>query len=237
MSDEISVPSATLHDAAYLRVLAAHGTAVVSDALDLAGIDGQLWGPRRLSGHGPVVGPAFTVRFERVEPGTPAAAADFLDDVPSGAVVVLAAGSATCTVWGDILAEVALARGVAGTVIDGLCRDIDGIREFDYSLWAHGAFMRSGKNRLRMAAVQQAVELGRGEESRTVRPGDIICADGSGVTVVPAASLAEVAASVDRIAAMEQQVLEEVRAGGRLRDARKRHGYNLAARQPTGNHA
>jgi regulator of RNase E activity RraA len=213
-----------------LAVLAAHGTATVSDALDLAGVNGQFWGPQRLSGSGVVAGPAFTVAFEPVSEGSPAAAAEFLDDVPPGSVVVLANNGPICTVWGDILAETAQAREVAGTVIDGLCRDIDRIRELDYSLWARGAFMRSGKNRVRMTAVQQPVEVGRDDERRVVSPGDIICADGSGVTVVPAGLLDETAEQVERIAAMEALVLSDVRAGMPLREARRRHGYNSVAR-------
>ncbi|MFG2525288.1 RraA family protein [Streptomyces sp. NPDC048527] len=209
--------------------LAEHGTAVVSDALDLAGLPGQVWGQRRLSGTGPVVGPAYTVAFEPAG-DRPAPAADYVDEVPPGAVVVLAAGAPSCTVWGDILTEVAVARGVAGTVIDGMCRDLDGIRDLDYPLWAHSAFMRSGKNRVRMTAVQQPVVLGRGEEALTVRPGDTICADGSGVTVVPAGRLDEIVASVRDIGAMEALVLDDVRAGMPLREARAKHGYNRAAR-------
>lgn len=212
-----------------LLPLAEHGTAVVSDALDLAGLPGQVWGQRRLSGAGPVVGPAYTVAFEPAgERAAPAA--DYIDEVPPGAVVVLAAGAPSCTVWGDILTEVAVARGVAGTVIDGMCRDLDGIRALGYSLWGHGAFMRSGKNRVRMTAVQQPVVLGRDEERLTVRPGDVICADGSGVTVIPAGRLDEIVASVRGIAAMEALVLDDVRAGMPLREARARHGYNRAAR-------
>jgi regulator of RNase E activity RraA len=215
--------------AAALAVLAAHGTATVSDALDLAGVDGQFWGPRRLSGSGVVAGPAFTVAFEPVSEGGRAPAAEFLDDVPPGAVVVLANNGPICTVWGDILAETAKVRRVAGTVIDGLCRDIDRIRELDYSLWARGAFMRSGKNRVRMTAVQQPVEVGSGAERRTVRPGDIVCADGSGVTLVPARLLEETVERVERIAAMEARVLGDIRSGMPLRDARSRHGYNNVA--------
>lgn len=213
-----------------LAVLAAHGTATVSDALDLAGVDGQFWGPRRLSGSGVVAGPVFTVAFEPVPAGATGAAADFLDDVPPGCVVLLANNGPICTVWGDILAEAAHAKGIAGTVIDGFCRDIDRIREIGYCLWARDAFMRSGKNRVRMAAVQQPVEVGSGAERRVVRPGDIVCADGSGVTVVPAELLAETAERVERIAAMEERVRADVLAGTPLREARRRHGYNNVAR-------
>jgi regulator of RNase E activity RraA len=208
-----------------------HGTAAVSDALDVAGVSNTLWGVQRLSGAGVVVGPAFTVRFEPVPDGVQAPAADFVDDVPPGSVVVIANEGRHCTVWGDILAEVAVARGIGGTVIDGYCRDIDGIRELGYPMWARGAFMRSGKNRVRMAAMQEPVVVGADGDRITVHPGDVVVADGSGVVVVPAALADEVVHTVSRVAEMEQLVLAEVRAGTPLRVARARHGYNEVARR------
>ncbi|WP_320064485.1 RraA family protein [Micromonospora sp. RTGN7] len=213
--------------------LAAHGTAAVSDALDLAGVSSTLWGVRRLSGTGMVVGPAFTVRFAPVADGVRAPAADFIDDVPPGSVVVIANEGRHCTVWGDILAEVALARRLAGTVVDGYCRDIDGIRELGYPMWARGAFMRSGKNRVRMAAAQEPVTVGAADDRITVRPGDLVAADGSGVVVVPRGLVDEVVETVTRVAAMERLVLADVRAGTPLREARANHGYNEVARRST----
>ncbi|MFG1804813.1 RraA family protein [Micromonospora carbonacea] len=207
-------------------VLARYGTAAVSDALDLAGAPGGLWGLSRQSGAGMVVGPAFTVRFEAVDPGVRAPAADFIDDVPPGSVVVIANEGRHCTVWGDILAEVAVARRLAGTVVDGYCRDLDGIRELGYPVWARGAFMRSGKNRVRMAAAQEPVTVGADGDQLTVRPGDLVAADGSGIVVVPADLVDEVVETVTRVAAMEQRVLADVRAGTPLRTARVTHGYN-----------
>ncbi|MCC8243386.1 RraA family protein [Saccharothrix luteola] len=213
------------------RELAAFGTSAVSDALDLLGVSGALWGATRQSGSGVVVGPAFTVGFEPVAEGERAAAADYIDDVPPGSVVVLANDGSHCTVWGDILAEVAVARGVAGTVIDGYCRDVDGIRALDYSVWARGAFMRSGKNRARMVAAQQPVTIGADGDRITVRPGDLVTADGSGVVVVPADLVAEVVDTVTRVADVEARVLADVRAGVPLRVARAVHGYHDVARR------
>ncbi|MEU4746598.1 RraA family protein [Actinosynnema sp. NPDC023658] len=215
------------------RELAAFGTSAVSDALDIAGVPGTLWGAARQSGTGVVVGPAFTVTFEPVAEGERAAAADYIDDVPPGSVVVLSNDGPHCTVWGDILAEVAVAKGIAGTVIDGYCRDVDGIRALDYSVWARGAFMRSGKNRVRKVATQQPVTIGAEGDRITVRPGDLVTADGSGVVVVPAHLVAEVVDTVTRVAEMEAKVLTDVRAGVPLRVARANHGYNDVARRTT----
>ena len=212
-------------------VLAEHGTSAISDALDLLGSPGAVFGPRRGSGAAPAAGPAFTVAFEPARPGEPAPAADFLDDVPAGAMVVIANAGRHCTVWGDILAQVAARRGVAGTVIDGYCRDLDGIRAVGYSVWALGPFMRSGKNRVRMAAAQVPVVLGTGEDAVTVRPGDLVCADGSGVVTVPVELVGAVTDRVVAVARMEAEVLQDVAAGVPLRDARAARGYDAVARR------
>lgn len=211
--------------------LAAHGTATVSDALDLAGVSGCLWGPRRLSGSGVVAGPAFTVHFEPVAAGEPGPAGDYIDDVPPGSVVVIAGGGRHCTVWGDILTMTARTRGVAGTVIDGYCRDIDRTHDLGYSIWALGTFMRSGKNRVRMVATRVPVEIGADGDRITVQQGDVVCADGSGVVVVPAARLAETVDAVERVAEMERRVVADLRAGVALRDARTVHGYHAVGRR------
>ena len=87
------------------------------------------------------------------------------------------------------------------------------------------------KNRVRMAATQIPITIGADGDQVTVHPGDLIAADGSGVVVVPAAMVGEVVDSVTRIAAMEQRVLREVRAGVPLREARSTHGYNDVARK------
>jgi regulator of RNase E activity RraA len=206
-------------------------TSAVSDALDRAGARGPVWGIRRMSGAGMVAGPAYTIAFEPVPDGERSDAADYIDDVPAGAVVVLANAGPHCTVWGDILAEVAAVKGIAGTVIDGYCRDVDGIRELGYAVWARGAFMRSGKNRVRMVAVQQPVTLGADGDRVTVHPGDFVTADGSGVVVVPSGLAADVVATVARVRDMEEQVLADVRSGVALRAARAARGYNDVTRR------
>lgn len=212
-----------------IAVFSGASTASVSDALDMAGVNGGCLGLRALAPGLRAVGPAFTVRFEPVEPGGAASAADYVDDVPAGAVVVLDNGGRThCTVWGDILARIALARGIRGTVIDGLCRDAADIIRLRYPMFSLGAYMKSGKNRVRMVEVGGAVQVG----GTTVRPGDVVCADDAGVIVVPADLVRETTSRVREIEAMEKAVLLSVEAGERLADARRRHGYNRFSLDP-----
>ncbi len=208
-----------------------HGTGAVSDALDLLALNGGLLGLTRRSGTGVICGPAYTLRYEPVATGEQGPAGEFIDDVPAGSVVVAAnAGRRYCTVWGDILSEVARRRGVAGAVIDGCCRDLDSIRELGFPLWSRGVYMKSGKKRIKLTAVQEPVSVA----DTLIRPGDVICADGAGVIAIPQERAGEVAAQVERIVAMEAQVRGDIALGVPLREARQRHGYNMAAVRASG---
>nr|ACG70816.1 demethylmenaquinone methyltransferase-like protein [Streptomyces fradiae] len=202
-------------------------TAAVSDALDMLRLDGCLPGLLHFSGHGFVAGPAFTVRYGPVGEDESGPAGDFIDDVPAGAVVVVAnSGRTDATVWGDVLSRVARHRGVAGTVIDGVCRDIGGSRAVDHPVWARGVFMRSGKNRVRLREVGGVVRVG----DVRVFPGDLVCADESGVVVVPRERATEVGRLVADIRDREERIVAAVLAGQPLAAARQDFGYHQLSR-------
>ncbi|MEU1282491.1 RraA family protein [Streptomyces sp. NPDC005805] len=202
-------------------------TSTVSDALDVLGLPGALPGLSPRSGAGFVAGPAHTLRYERTEPGLGGTLGDYIDDVPAGAVLVLANGGRTdCSVWGDLVTRVARRGGVAGTVIDGSCRDLDAIRELDYPVWSAGVSVRTGRNRARLAASDVPVRIG----DHTVHPGDVVCADASGVVAVPAAALRDVVDRVRAVEDMERRILAALDAGTSLSEARATHGYHHVAR-------
>ncbi len=100
-------------------------TPTISDALDKLGIPGACHGIAPLFNEARACGPAFTVRYVPfgAEGGT---VGDFIDDVPAGAIIVLDnQGRTDCTVWGDIMTTLAGAKKIGGTVIDGVCRDVE----------------------------------------------------------------------------------------------------------------
>src|SRR3546814_6963791 len=107
-------------------------TATLSDALDRLGIGGQC---HKIKGRDPecrMAGRAFTLLCgpASTPPGT---VGDFIDDVPPGAVIVIDnGGREDATIWGDILTEIAHRRGIAGTVIDGINRDVHLCRTLGY---------------------------------------------------------------------------------------------------------
>ena len=197
-------------------------TAAVSDALDRLGLPGSLHGIGPLRPGQRAVGPAYTVAYEPVDDraGT---VGDFLDEIEPGSVVVIANdGRTDCTVWGGIMTQVAAHRGVTATVIDGVCRDVETSSSVDYLIWSAGRFMRTGKDRVRLRAVQEPVVI----DGVTVRPGDLVCCDEDGAVVVPAERTADVAEVAHQIEQVEARIVAAVLEGSTLADARAAHGYH-----------
>jgi regulator of RNase E activity RraA len=204
-------------------------TCALSDALDVLGLPGQCRDikPRLLCGS--VSGPAFTVSYEAVGPGGEGTVGDYIGEVPPGSVVVIDNGGRTdCTVWGGLLSRAAVARGVAGTFIDGACRDLDEARRVGNPLFSRGVTMRSGKGRVRLKSLNDTVTLGGVQ----VDPGDQIIADEHGVIVVPARHLTAVLEAAGHITRTERKVLCSLGAGDSLAVARARAGYHEIRKQP-----
>jgi regulator of RNase E activity RraA len=201
--------------------IAGLSTTTVSDALDRLGIPGQCLGIKPLDHRFRLCGRAFTMRMVpvSVEGGT---VGDYIDDVPKGNVVVIDnAGRADMTVWGDILTFVASKRGIGGTVIDGMCRDVARSLELRYPIFSRGWSMRTGKDRVQLDALNVAVSIG----SARVSPGDLLLGDADGVVVVPKEKEDEVLAHAKAIDEAESRIRDAVEGGMRLDEARKKYAY------------
>ena len=208
-------------DAAVQRA-AALDTATLSDALDKLAILGQCY---RLSPRDPgfrMTGRAYTVLCAPA--GRPAGTVgDYIDRVQPGEVVVLDnAGRDDCTVWGDILTELASIKGIAGTVIDGICRDSAVCVELGYPVYSCGSWMRTGKDRVQVEAEQVPVTIG----GARVAPGDILRGDRDGVIVIPRAHEEAVLAAAEAIEQAEEGIRAAVRAGKSITEARAAFGYH-----------
>ncbi|MBO4365163.1 MAG: RraA family protein [Eggerthellaceae bacterium] len=197
-------------------------TTCVSDAMDKLGITCGLLGVKAVNAGTPICGRAFTVHYVPcgVQAGT---VGDFLDDVEPGQVIVIDnAGRDWCTVWGDIMSVTAQQIGVAGTVIDGVCRDLPTIFKTRYPVYSKGSFMVTGKDRVTVDAVNVPVAV----SGVRVCPDDIVLGDDTGVVVVPTEMAEEVVSIAESIAAVESSIVEAVRSGMRLEDARATYGYH-----------
>lgn len=197
-------------------------TATLSDALDRLGINGQC---ARIRPHDPafrLCGRAFTVQYGPA--GLPAGTVgDFIDDVPAGDVIVLDnRGREDCTVWGDILTEIAHRRGIGGTVIDGVSRDVALCLQLGYPIFARGRWMRTGKDRVQVESVNQPVAVG----GVRVAAGDIVRGDADGVVVLPREHEEAVLDAAEEIGRAEDAIRDAVRKGKRLDVARAEFRYH-----------
>ncbi|VCU68394.1 4-hydroxy-4-methyl-2-oxoglutarate aldolase [Pigmentiphaga humi] len=219
---------ASAGDRELVELFAGLDTPAVSDAMDKLGLHGQALGIMPLADYPQtVVGPAYTVQY--VPATVPAGSVgDFIDDVAEGDVIVLDNdGRADCTVWGDILTQYAGLRGIAATVIDGVCRDVGRALGDNYPLFTAGRFMRTGKDRVQVESVNATVTVG------TVRVAarDIVVADANGVVIVPRGRAREVAETARRIEAAEAGIRERIAQGATLGEARAALGYHTLQRK------
>lgn len=200
-----------------------YGTATISDALDSLGVEGCALGIMPIDRSFAMAGRAYTVRYRRISTVNPGTVGDYLDDVPAGSVVVLDnAGDETCTVWGDILTQMAFRKGVAGTVIDGACRDTQRSVDLGYPLYSKVRTMRTGKDRVEVSDVQEPVTVA----GVHVAPGDLLVGDCDGVVVIPREREDEVRAAADRIFAAEEQIEQLLAEGMSIREARAQARYH-----------
>lgn len=202
-------------------------TAEISDALDALRLPGSALGIKHIAGAKKVMGPAYTVRLIPISMDAPGTVGDYIDDVPPGAVIVLDnGGRLDCTVWGGILSRVAKRRNIEGTVVYGVCRDTAEAEEVGFPLYASAAFMRTGKDRVQVEAINGPISLG----DVRVMPGDLVCGDADGIVVVPATRRDEVLAKALHTREREERILNAALAGTPLRDARKEYGYHTLQR-------
>ncbi|MCL2380995.1 MAG: RraA family protein [Treponema sp.] len=204
------------------------GTCTVSDAMDRLGIPCGLNGIKPIVKNKAICGPAFTVHYIPcgLKKGT---VGDFLDDVQPGEVVVIDnAGRDYGTVWGGLMSLSSSLRGIEGTIIDGVCRDLEVIYEQSYPIFTKGFYMVTGKDRVEVDQVGGIVSI----SGIQVKAGDIILGDDTGVLVIPRERFDEVYATSLEIFEKESLMEENIRKGMSLREARAQVSYhNLQTRR------
>lgn len=202
----------------------------ISDAMDRLGIPAGLYNIKPVTSGKVMCGQAFTVRYVPCGEikGT---VGDFLDDVEPGQVCVLDNGGRDyCTVWGDIMALYATMRGIAGTVIYGVCRDVKDVRKLGYPIFSLGHYMVTGKDRVEVAEINGPVTV----SGIKISPGDLIFGDDTGALAVPYNKVEEVLEIAKEIEQKEERIRQALKAGSSLRESREINGYHhLQTKEPS----
>ncbi|MFM9278847.1 RraA family protein [Paenibacillus jiagnxiensis] len=109
---------------------------------------------------------------------------------PGDILVIDAKGDTYRAIAGDFVVGMAKTLGIQAIVVDGVNRDIEGIRQLDYPVFSRGTTVAAG-GKLGMGEVNVPISCG----GVSVNPGDIIVGDADGVLVIPQSREAEVVQS------------------------------------------
>ena len=153
-----------------------------------------------------LIGPALTVK---VFPGDNLMVHKALDAAKPGDVVVVdTSGSQRNAVLGDLVANKAKHLGIAGFIVDGLVRDLPGLKDAGLPVFARGVTPFGPLHR-GPGELNYSVSCG----GIVVNPGDIIIADTSGIAVVRREVAEETIMRLRSHRAMLQQYVSDVKAG------------------------
>lgn len=156
-----------------------------------------------------MAGPALTVVAE--DDHLPVFSA--LTEAEPGEVMVIATNGRRLAVLGELFATEARRRGLAGIVVDGFCRDVQGLRRLGLPVFARGTLPMSGSTVSR-APLRGPVRCGGVD----VAPGDLVFADDDGIVIAPRDRIAAALATGEYVARAEGAILDAVRGGGALHD-------------------
>jgi len=126
---------------------------------------------------------------------------------PGDVLVINANGEVNRAVFGDILAEIALKRGVCGVVVDGAVRDVDAMVEFGLPVFARGT-CPAGPAKHGPGTVGRPVACGH----VVCSAGDVVVGDSDGVIIIPRAEIDSTLAAVERQLDVEKTIRGKIRA-------------------------
>ncbi len=189
------------------REMAGFSTAAISDALFRMGHKDRTMKPR-IKPVDPgmrLFGPALTVH---AYPGGTYASSLALKAVEEGEVIVMGVGGFVDNImWGEIFSHMAAVAGCAGAVIDGSVRDIDGVLEIGFPLFAAGISPQAGTGD-QLGEIDIPISCG----GVVVNPGDFVYGDRLGVVVVPPEMAVETLEWSRQIVEKESRLLADLKA-------------------------
>ncbi|MEV7284800.1 RraA family protein [Streptomyces sp. NPDC093252] len=163
---------------------------------------------QRQAGTGKLVGRAVTVRITATDSTVLHHAVGLVG--PGDVVVINTGGDRRHAPLGEVVANALAARGAAGAVVDGLCTDIDALREVGLPVYAYGRTPLTTKlHGIADGSMCAPITCG----GVPVHAGDLVLGDANGLLVAPAARLAAVLDEALADDAEEPALIAEVNEG------------------------
>jgi regulator of RNase E activity RraA len=132
-----------------------------------------------------------------------------LDEAKPGDVLVVDAHAETHrAVFGDILGEICISRGVTGVIIDGATRDVEELEKLGLSVYARSV-NPAGPAKAGPGTVGAPVAVG----NVVCNAGDAILADRDGIIAVPRTELADILIRVRKQDDFENGLRDRIREG------------------------
>lgn len=212
-------------DSKYRARLEALETTNIADALDALGYHFFTYGVEPMTDpQRNIVGRAVTVQITAA--GTTKSkghmCVNAIEAAEEGDVIVIAnGGRVDVNCWGGLLATASKMKGIAGTVIDGACRDIQDYDELDYQVYARGRVVATARGHLIEQSTNEMIRFGDVQ----VHPGDIVCADKSGVVFIPESMLEATVEKAEELQAKEDAMCEALKAGRSMGELDKEFDY------------
>jgi 3-hexulose-6-phosphate synthase/6-phospho-3-hexuloisomerase len=155
-----------------------------------------------------MVGQALTVRTMDGDWAKPIEA---IDKAENGWVLVVDVSGGKTAVWGELATWSAKIKGLSGVVIDGAVRDYDDLLKIKFPIFSRHIVPNAGEPK-GFGEIGAEITCG----NQTVRTGDWIIGDDSGVVVVPQEIAQEIANRALDVKEQENRIREEIKQGGSL---------------------
>ena len=127
---------------------------------------------------------------------------------PGEVLVVDAGGAENIAVWGGVMAEEAVHRGLGGAVIDGAIRDVADMRRLKFNMFCRSVVPRGPHH-----GFGGTVDSTIAAAGAPVSPGDIVLGDDDGVVIVPLALAKDVLEAAQAHLLKEAKWIDGIRGG------------------------
>ncbi|MFZ1429305.1 MAG: hypothetical protein WAS21_21320 [Geminicoccaceae bacterium] len=128
---------------------------------------------------------------------------------PGDMLVYSVEGFADGAAFGDVMAEAARIKGIAGVVLDGAARDGNVLRVIGLPVFARGLSLKSRGDKAFLGPIAVPVVVG----GVKIAPGDLIIGDDDGVVVVPLQEVDAIAAIAREREVKEAKLRQRLAAG------------------------